>query len=56
MKDWKEHMSEEVDKSSGPLDKLVWTADGHLVSVSSRNGSLYVYAVEPSAIEPFKEG
>jgi hypothetical protein len=27
-----------------------------IVGYSSRNGCLHVYAVEPSAMEPFKEG
>lgn len=50
MRDWQEVACEEVidakGHASGPLDKLAWTADGAYVSVSSRNGALYVYAVD----------
>jgi hypothetical protein len=45
MKDWKEHQSEEVDKSSGQLDKLVWTDDGHLVSVRYPYNCYLVHAL-----------
>jgi WD40 repeat protein len=53
MRDWQEIYSEEISDAkghaSGPLDKLVWTPDGAYVSVSSRNGCLYVYAVDSNA-------
>ena len=32
--------------SVGPLDKLVWTPDGEFISVSTRHGCLYIYAVD----------
>ena len=34
---------------AGPLDKLCWTPDGNYLSVSTRSGCLYVYAVDSSA-------
>ena len=32
--------------SPGPLDKLVWTPDGQYISVSTRNGCLFIYALD----------
>lgn len=55
MKDWKDYETEDIDKSNGPLEKLVWTDDGNCVSVSTRNGSLLVYAVGHHS-EPFRAG
>lgn len=50
MVDWQELDSSDISDSrghpSGPLDKLSWTKDGNYVCVSSRNGGLYVYAVD----------
>lgn len=50
MKDWSEFVNEEIHDTKGhpvgPLDKLVWSQDGKYLSVSSRNGGLYVYHVD----------
>ena len=51
MKDWQELASEEISDGkghtiSGTIDKIHWTKDGNYLTVSARNGGLYVYAVD----------
>jgi len=51
MNDWKPRQTEDIDKSTGQLDKVMWTNDGSLVSVSTRNGFLHVFEMDPSEVQ-----
>eukprot|EP00753_Platysulcus_tardus_P015313 PLAT4961.1.p1 GENE.PLAT4961.1~~PLAT4961.1.p1 ORF type:complete len:517 (-),score=173.66 PLAT4961.1:54-1385(-) len=48
MADWREVSSHTLDKDAGPLDRLHWTADGCLLSVSTRSGCLYNFVMNGS--------
>jgi WD repeat-containing protein 19 len=56
MADWKEITTEIFDKEAGQLDRLAWSSDGQILSVSTKNGCLYNFTVhrnlKPKADKP----
>lgn len=48
MLDWKDKVAEELDRSAGQVDKVTWSHDGNCLSVTTRNGYLYIYGLEPA--------
>ena len=45
MSTWKETHSELIDKEAGPIEELQWSPDGSILSVSTRHGFFYNFAL-----------
>eukprot|EP00455_Lapot_gusevi_P056735 TRINITY_DN9506_c0_g2_i6.p1 TRINITY_DN9506_c0_g2~~TRINITY_DN9506_c0_g2_i6.p1 ORF type:complete len:408 (-),score=35.91 TRINITY_DN9506_c0_g2_i6:29-1252(-) len=56
MQEWKELQSEILEKDVGNVDRVSWSADGSILSVSTKNGYLLNYVLEPSVIDTFNQG
>eukprot|EP00475_Leptophrys_vorax_P037353 TRINITY_DN64238_c0_g2_i1.p1 TRINITY_DN64238_c0_g2~~TRINITY_DN64238_c0_g2_i1.p1 ORF type:complete len:507 (-),score=116.28 TRINITY_DN64238_c0_g2_i1:689-2209(-) len=56
MLDWKENQEYQLEKFDGKLESVEWSKKGKLLSVGSRNGTVYTMEVEATELENLQAG